>query len=168
MTPELADKIMTRIIARVEADGGVLHKSSGIEEIIGTCAVAEAEGEIIDIISHDGEKWVHRDGTAFDVEKSHERFLAEGFVTGVKWTPDELMKIMSRAVWEMPLPVNRIGATGPAGMPGPFGADMGDDRVEPAVRCRVQPLTSAEEIEQLRKGWLRTLNATFYNIRGSQ
>ena len=40
MTPELADKIMTRIIARVEADGGVLHKSSGIEEIIGTCAVA--------------------------------------------------------------------------------------------------------------------------------
>lgn len=68
MTPELADKIMTRIIARVEADGGVLHKSSGIEEIIGACAVAEAEGEVIDIISHDGEKWVHRDGTAFDTD----------------------------------------------------------------------------------------------------
>ncbi len=67
MTPELADKIMTRIIARVEADGGVLHKSSGIEEIIGTCAVAEAEGEIIDIISHDGEKWIHRDGKPLDM-----------------------------------------------------------------------------------------------------
>lgn len=67
MTPELADKIMTRIIARVETDGGVLHKSSGIEEIIGTCAVAKAEGEIIDIISHDGEKWVHRDGTPLDM-----------------------------------------------------------------------------------------------------
>ena len=56
MTPELADKIMTRIIARVEADGGVLHKSSGIEEIIGTCAVAESEGEIIDVISYDEAK----------------------------------------------------------------------------------------------------------------
>lgn len=97
MTPELADKIMTRIIARVEADGGVLHKSSGIEEIIGTCAVAEAEGEIIDIISHDGEKWVHKDGTAFDVEKSHERFLAEGFVAGAKWTPEELAKMSDHA-----------------------------------------------------------------------
>lgn len=129
MTPELADKIMTRIIARVEADGGVLHKSSGIEEIIGTCAVAESEGEIIDVISYDEAKgqWVHKDGTPLD-----------------------------------------IGATGPAGMPSPFGVDMGDDRVEPVVRCRVQPLTSAEEIEQLRKGWLRTLNATFYNINGSQ
>lgn len=67
MTPELADKIMTRIIARVEADGGVLYKSSGIEEIIGMCAVAEAEGEVIDIIRHDGTQWVHRDGTPFDM-----------------------------------------------------------------------------------------------------
>jgi len=93
MTPELADKIMTRIIARVEADGGVLHKSSGIEEIIGTCAVAESEGEIIDVISYDEAKgqWVHKDGTPLD-----------------------------------------IGATGPAGTPGPIGVDMGDDRVEPA------------------------------------
>ncbi len=69
MTPELADKIMTRIIARVEADGGVLHKSSGIEEIIGTCAVAESEGEIIDVISYDEAKgqWVHKDGTPLDM-----------------------------------------------------------------------------------------------------
>lgn len=70
MTPELADKIMTRIIARVEADGGVLHKSSGIEEIIGTCAVAESEGEIIDVISYDEAKgqWVHRDGTPLNLD----------------------------------------------------------------------------------------------------
>ncbi len=69
MTPELADKIMTRIIARVEADGGVLHKSSGIEEIIGACAVAEAEGEIVDVISYDEQKgqWVHRDGKPLDM-----------------------------------------------------------------------------------------------------
>lgn len=67
MTPELADKIMTRIIARIEADGGVLHKSSGIEEIIGACAVADAEGEIVESISdlQDG-VWRRKDGTPFD------------------------------------------------------------------------------------------------------
>lgn len=101
MTPELADKIMTRIIARVEADGGVLHKSSGIEEIIGACAVAEAEGEVIDIISHDGEKRVHRDGTPLDMGDDRVEFVS-------KWTPEELEKLMARRVWEMPLPINRI------------------------------------------------------------
>lgn len=67
MTPELADKIMTRIIARIEADGGVLHKSSGIEEIIGACAVADAEGEIVESISdiQDG-VWRRKDGTPFE------------------------------------------------------------------------------------------------------
>ncbi len=89
MTPELADKIMTRIIARVEADGGVLHKSSGIEEIIGTCAVAEAEGEIIDIISHDGKQWVHKDGTPLDMGDDRvepKGVTSEGFIGTVKAT----------------------------------------------------------------------------------
>lgn len=70
MTPELADRIMTRIIARIEADGGVLHKSAGIEEIIGTCAVAETEPELIDVISYDETKrqWVFSNGTPIEVE----------------------------------------------------------------------------------------------------
>ena len=43
MTPEQADHLMTRIMARIESDGGVLHKSSGIEEIIGGMAVMEEQ-----------------------------------------------------------------------------------------------------------------------------
>lgn len=30
--------------------------------------VSEPEQEIVDVISHDGEKWVHRDGTPFDMD----------------------------------------------------------------------------------------------------
>ena len=89
----IADRIMTRI----ETDRAI-HKDAIADEI----QAADALDEIIDVISHDGEKWVHRDGAVFDVEQM--------------------------------LVINRIGATGPAGMPGPFGVDMGDDRVEPVVQ----------------------------------
>lgn len=87
----MADRIMTRI----ETDRAI-HKDAIADEI----QAADALDEIIDVISHDGEKWVHRDGAVFDVEQM--------------------------------LVINRIGATGPIGTPGPIGVDMGDDRVEPA------------------------------------
>lgn len=96
---------ITDLIFAVVADD---PKNFNRDKIADLIQAGDALPEIVDTISHDDEKWVRRDGTAFDVEKSHERFLAEGFATGTKWTPDELMKIMSRALWEMPLPVNRI------------------------------------------------------------
>ena len=51
----IADRIMTRI----ETDKAI-HKDAIADEI--------QAAEIIDIISHDGKHWVHRDGTAFDTD----------------------------------------------------------------------------------------------------
>lgn len=55
----IADRIMTRI----ETDKAI-HRDAIADEIQAGAAL----DEIIDIISHDGEKWVHRDGTAFDTD----------------------------------------------------------------------------------------------------
>lgn len=55
----IADRIMTRI----ETDKAI-HKDAIADEI----QAGDALDEIVDIISHDGEKWVHRDGTPFDTD----------------------------------------------------------------------------------------------------
>ncbi len=54
----IADRIMTRI----ETDKAI-HKDAIADEIQAGAAL----DEIIDVISHDGEKWVHRDGTPLDM-----------------------------------------------------------------------------------------------------
>lgn len=96
----IADRIMTRI-----EDDKAIHKDAIADEI----QAGDAIDEGADVISHDGEKWVHSDGAPFDIDKAHRRFLDEGVMSGVKWTPEDLKKIFSRAKWGAPLPINRIG-----------------------------------------------------------
>ena len=55
----IADRVMTRI----ETDKAI-HKNAIADEI----QAGDALDEIVDVISHDGEKWVHRDGTPFDTD----------------------------------------------------------------------------------------------------
>lgn len=55
----IADRIMTRI----ETDKAI-HKDAIADEI----QAGDALDEIVDVISHDGKKWVHRDGTPFDTD----------------------------------------------------------------------------------------------------
>lgn len=66
MNRDKALTIADRIMARIEADKAI-HKDAIADEI----QAGDALDEIVDVISHDGEKWVHRDGTPFDT-KLHE------------------------------------------------------------------------------------------------
>ena len=58
-----AETIADRIMTRIETDKAI-HKDAIADEI----QAGDALDEIVDIISHDGEKWVHRDGTPFDTD----------------------------------------------------------------------------------------------------
>lgn len=70
----IADRIMTRI----ETDKAV-HKDAIADEI----QAGDALDEIVDIISHDGEKWVHRDGTPFDTDADVKQAGVGGWTTVV-------------------------------------------------------------------------------------
>lgn len=97
----IADRIMTRI----ETDKAI-HKDTIADEI----QAGDALDEIVETISDlaDG-VWRHNDGAPFDIDKAHRRFLDEGVIRGVQWTPEELKKIFSRTMWDASLPINRIG-----------------------------------------------------------
>ena len=63
MNRDKALSIADRIMTRIETDKAI-HKGAIADEI----QAGDALDEIVDIISHDGEKWVHRDGTPFDTD----------------------------------------------------------------------------------------------------
>lgn len=63
MNRNRALEIADRVMARIETDKAV-HKDAIADEV----QAAESLPEIVDIISHDGEKWVRKDGTAFEPE----------------------------------------------------------------------------------------------------
>lgn len=63
MNRDKALSIAARIMTRIETDKAI-HKDAIADEI----QAGDALDEIVDIISHDGEKWVHRDGTPFDTD----------------------------------------------------------------------------------------------------
>lgn len=68
MNRNRALQIADRIMARIETD-----KAIGKDAIADEIQAAETLPEIVDIISHDGEKWVRRDGTPFDMDADVKR-----------------------------------------------------------------------------------------------
>jgi len=84
-----AETIADRIMTRIETDKAI-HKDAIADEI----QAGDALDEIVDIISHDGEKWVHRDGTPFDTDADVKQEGIEG--ANPKWTDDEIARIKAR------------------------------------------------------------------------